>query len=248
MAGFIIFLLGALIGWDIHYRGQQAVSISLMEEIWTRNIVNMLLAPIRYWEWMAASGLYALLKVGLVTVLLTLLARWLYAFDLLRVGWVVVPLGANLLVFGCAIGLLTAGLLLRFGYAAEALIWGIPFLMQPFSCVFYPLHSLPAWAQGVARCLPSTYVFEALRSALREGTGFAPAHLCVARGPPPSGRGRCRHRYGGRSSASTRSISCWAWRAWSACSAAPARGVCWGAWGRIRAGFGSGRDTRGSTG
>ncbi len=163
----IIFLLGAMIAWDIHYRGQQAVTISLMEEIWTRNVINILIAPIRLWEWIAASFLYGALKVGIVTLLLSLIAKWLYAFNLSSIGWPFIPLAASLLLFGWAVGISTAGLLLRFGYAAEALIWGIPFLIQPFSCVFYPLNVLPAWAQLIARCLPSTYAFEALRALLR---------------------------------------------------------------------------------
>ena len=170
MAQVFFFLIGALISWDIHYRGQQTVSIALMEEIWTRNVVNMLIAPIRLWEWIAASLLYALLKVGIVTALLAVLAQALYGFDLTRTGWLFLPLAAHLLLFGWSVGLFTAGLLLRFGYAAEALIWGIPFLMQPFSCVFYPLHSLPGWAQVIARCLPTTYIFEALRALWRNGT------------------------------------------------------------------------------
>ena len=166
IAQFIIFLIGALIAWDIHYRGQQAITISLMEEIWTQNITNMLIAPIRLWEWLTASFLYGLIKVSLVTLILAGVAKLLYAFDLARVGWAFVPLVANLLIFGWAIGMATSGLLLRFGYAAEALIWGIPFLLQPFSCVFYPLSILPRWAQVIARGLPSTYAFEALRAAV----------------------------------------------------------------------------------
>jgi len=170
LAGLMIFLIGAMISWDIHYRGQQAVTISLMEEIWTRNLVNLLIAPLRLWEWIVASLLYGALKVGVVTILLALLAKALYAFELWQAGWMFVPLAVSLLIFGWAIGLLTAGLLLRFGYAAEALIWGIPFLIQPFSCVFYPLSTLPPWAQGIARCLPSTYAFEGLRLILQHGS------------------------------------------------------------------------------
>ena len=167
IAQLIIFLIGAMISWDLHYRGQQAITISLMEEIWTRNIVNILIAPIRLWEWIVASFLYSTLKVALVTALLTLIAKGLYSFDLVRIGWAFLPLAANLLFFGWAIGICTAGLLLRFGYAAEALIWGIPFLIHPFSCVFYPISVLPEWAQVIAKGLPSTYVFEALRMVLR---------------------------------------------------------------------------------
>jgi len=166
LAGTIVFLIGTMIGWDIHYRGQQAVTISLMEEIWTRNLVNILIAPVRLWEWVAASSLYGLIKVAAVGLILSVMARALYAFNVLAIGWAVVPLVASLLVFGWAVGLSTSGLLLRYGYAAEALIWGIPFLLQPFSCVFYPLDVLPAWAQTIARLLPSTYAFEGLRLAM----------------------------------------------------------------------------------
>ena len=141
-----------------------------MEEIWTRNITNMLIAPVRLWEWIVASFCYGLLKVGIVTLLLALIAHLLNAFDLLHVGWAFLPLAASLLMFGWAIGLSTAGLLLRFGSAAEALIWGIPFLIQPFSCVFYPVSALPRWAQMIARCLPSTYAFEGLRALLHDGS------------------------------------------------------------------------------
>jgi ABC-2 type transport system permease protein len=121
---------------------------------------------VRLWEWIAASSLYVLIKVAAVGLILSVLANALYAFNVLAIGWAFVPLVASLLVFGWAIGFGTAGLLLRYGYAAEALIWGIPFLLQPFSCVFYPLDALPAWAGAVARLLPSTYAFEGLRLAM----------------------------------------------------------------------------------
>ncbi|MCM8794601.1 MAG: ABC transporter permease [Candidatus Omnitrophica bacterium] len=169
-AQFIVFLIGAMISWDIHYRSQQALTLSLMEEVWTRNVVNILLSPLRLWEWITAAFLYGMLKVTVVTVVLAFMAYLLYAFEVIRIGWVFLPLSAALLFFGWAIGLFTGGLLLRFGHAAEALIWGIPFLIQPFSCVFYPADALPAWARGIAAALPTTYVFEGLRSVLREGT------------------------------------------------------------------------------
>ncbi len=163
----VLFFIGALIGWDIHYRGQQAVTISLMEEIWTRNLVNLLIAPVRLWEWVCASFLYGATKIAVVAVLLSLIAKALVSFNILAISGSFIPLAASLLFFGWSIGLVTAGILLRYGYAAEALIWGIPFLLQPFSCVFYPVHSLPAWAQPIALALPTTHAFEALRMAMR---------------------------------------------------------------------------------
>ena len=165
-ASIMLFFIGAMISWDIHYRGQQAVTISFMEEIWNRNLTNILISPIRLWEWIVATFCYAAIRIVIVIAILATVAHVLYAFDLARAGWAFLPLAALLLLFGWGIGLFTTGLLLRFGYAAEALIWGIPFLVQPFSCVFYPVSVLPRWAQMIARCLPSTYAFEGLRMAL----------------------------------------------------------------------------------
>ena len=45
----------------------------------------------------------------------------------------------------------------------------IPFLLQPFSAVFYPVNVLPALLQPIAWSLPSTYVFEGMRAVLQRG-------------------------------------------------------------------------------
>ncbi len=82
-----------------------------------------------------------------------------------------------LMVFGWAVGLYTMGLVFLCGRAADGLIWGVPFLIQPLSAVFYPVDVLPGWLQGVALCLPSTYVFEGMRAALAHGS--APLDLLV---------------------------------------------------------------------
>jgi ABC-2 type transport system permease protein len=43
---------------------------------------------------------------------------------------------------------------------------------MPFSCVFYPLKSLPSFLQPVAWILPTTHSFEGMRQAIAGG-GFS---------------------------------------------------------------------------
>lgn len=181
-AGILASLLNAMIFWDVLYRSQQAISISFMEDIWTQNITNILVSPLRLSEWVFATFLYGVAKTLVITVLLSLVAWGLYRFDLISaVGFYLVPLLANLFFFGWALGLFTSGLVLRFGYAAEALNWGVPFLIQPISAVFYPLSILPDWFAAVSRAVPSTWVFEGMRECVRTGT--APAgHILTALG------------------------------------------------------------------
>ena len=65
--------------------------------------------------------------------------------------------------------MMTMALILRFGHAAEALIWGVPFFIQPISAVFYPVDALPPWLRTIAFTLPSTHVFEGMRAVLNTG-------------------------------------------------------------------------------
>ncbi len=164
-----LFMLGAFILWDVLYRGQQAVTLSITEEYWVRNIINIFVAPVRGFELVVAACIVGLLKGIITTVVLAVTAEVAYSFNLLAVGWPLAPFFGTLVLFGWAMGLMTMGLVLRFGYAAEALIWGIPFLMEPLSAVFYPVSVLPWWLQLVSFMLPSTYVFEGLRATLAGG-------------------------------------------------------------------------------
>ncbi len=162
-----VAMINGMIFWDILYRSQQGVSISFIEDIWTQNIVNLLVSPLKISEWILATFIYGMLKTLLITTILATLAFFLYHFNLVHeMALYLVPLMLNLLLFGWVVGVLTASLIIRWGHAAEALIWGVPFLIQPVSAVFYPLSVLPPWLQAVSKALPSTYVFEGMRAVL----------------------------------------------------------------------------------
>lgn len=177
----ILFLIGALIFWDILYRAQQGITIPLMEELWTRNLTNLLVTPLRIWEWVSAMFLYGLIKIVVTTLFLCLVAFLMYHYNLGLFGFSLIPFIFNLLLFGWSVGIFTAGLLLWWGYSAEALIWGIPFFLQPLSAVFYPLSVLPPWLAVVGVSLPSTHVFEGMRAVIQ--TGSIPWHeLALATG------------------------------------------------------------------
>lgn len=165
----VTFLLGALIFWDVLYRSQQAITLSVTEEIWVKNLLNIFIAPVSIFELMIATCIMGILKSLLAASMLGILAFVLYQFNLLDVGPALVPFLASLLLFGWAVGMCTMALVLRFGQSAEALVWGVPFLIQPISAVFYPVDVLPRWLQWIAMALPSTHVFEGMRYALENG-------------------------------------------------------------------------------
>ncbi|MDR0532470.1 MAG: ABC transporter permease [Verrucomicrobiales bacterium] len=175
----VTFLLGAMIFWDVLFRSQQGMTVSFLEDVWTKNIINVFVAPVRIREFLAATALVGLIKVTIIIVALTTVAFLLYGFNLTVIGWGLVPLFANLIVMGWGIGMVTTALIMRFGQAVEMLAWAIPFLFQPLSAVFYPVSVLPSWLQPLALCLPSTHVFEGMRDVLAHG-GFPMHHLLWA--------------------------------------------------------------------
>jgi ABC-2 type transport system permease protein len=95
-----------------------------------------------------------------------LLAIPLYHYSIFSLGLPLVGFFANLLVMSWAMGLPITALILRFGQGAENLAWFLIFLLAPVSAVYYPVHVLPSWLQPISWSLPSTYVFEGMRSLL----------------------------------------------------------------------------------
>ncbi len=166
----ISFLIGAMIFWDILFRGQQGLALSFLEDIWARNLLNVFCAPVRLSEYVLAMFLFGLLRVGLTLSFLTLLAWLIYHFNFFSLGFALIPFIANLLTLSLTTGIITVAVILRYGHGAEPFAWALPFVLQPFSAVFYPVSVLPEAMQTVSRLLPSTYVFEGMREIIRSGT------------------------------------------------------------------------------
>jgi ABC-2 type transport system permease protein len=159
-------LIGAMLLWDMLFRGQLGFSVSFLEEMWSRNMANLLMSPLRPSEFIMALMAMSLVRLAIGFVPITLLAILFFGFNLWGLGVALGFFFANLILTSWSVGLVSSGLVLRYGLAAESLVWTIMFLMQPLACVFYPLSILPPPLQLFALALPPTYVFEGLRALL----------------------------------------------------------------------------------
>lgn len=173
-------LLGGVLLWEVALRSQMGVSITFLEEIWSRNLGHVFVSPVRPWEMVAAMFAMSVLRMLAGVLPAALLAYALYAYNLLRLGPVLVLFMGCLMVMGWAVALGVVSLILRHGLGAEALAWALLFGLAPLSAVFYPVSVLPAWLQPVALALPSTHVFEGMRAALEGSTRWD--HLAWAAG------------------------------------------------------------------
>lgn len=165
-AGAITYLIGGMILWDVLFRSQQGVAISFLEDVWTRNLLNVFVAPVRTIEYVAATCVVGVLRVLVTLIVLTVVAALAYQFHLTDLGLGLLPFLGNLMVFGWFLGMISTALIMRWGQAAESLAWAVPFFIQPLAAVFYPVSVLPSWLQPIAMALPCTPVFEGMRTVL----------------------------------------------------------------------------------
>lgn len=165
----ITFLIGGIILWDALFRSQQGVAISFLEDVWTRNLLNVFAAPVRMTEYLAATFVVGFLRVLVTTAVMIVIAYTAYSFNLFQFKLSLILFYINLMLFGWCLGVLVTALILRFGHGAESLAWAVPFLIQPVAAVFYPVSALPGWLQPVAHALPPSHVFEGMRHILATG-------------------------------------------------------------------------------
>jgi ABC-2 type transport system permease protein len=173
------YLLAGIVLWHVVYQAQISVATGVLEETWSRNLLSLLVTPLRELEFVAGVALFGLLKLVVGVGVVAAVAAGLYAFDITDLGLGLVPVVVILLAAGWAIALLVVGMVLRFGTGAEVLAWGILFAILPLSGVFYPLDALPAVVRPIAAVLPTTHAFAVAR-ALVEGQPMPWGQLSIA--------------------------------------------------------------------
>lgn len=165
-------LLIAVIFWECIRITQYSTSLGSMWNVWSHNLSNMFIAPIRLTEYISAHIISAILKSTFVLVVAMILSRFVFHLNVLSLGILPVIFSFfNMVIFAIAIGLVLIGLVFQFGTRVQALTWGIIFIIQPLCAVFFPVSVLPPFLQAIAQGFPVMYFFEWLR-AIHGGAQF----------------------------------------------------------------------------
>ena len=160
---FVSTLLGAVLLWDFLARVMQGVASAFLEDVWSRNFLNLFATPMTVPEYLSGLVVTGIATSLVGLVVMVVLATTVFGLSFLTYGVALVPFVLVLFLTGIALGIVGAAIVLRFGPASEWLIWPIPSLISPFAGVFYPLSVLPGWMQAVSHVLPPSYVFEGMR-------------------------------------------------------------------------------------
>ncbi len=162
-------LLGAVLLWDVFFRSQLGVSVSMLEEMWSRNLVNLFVSPLRPYEYVISLFSIGLLRVIVGVLPAMLMAIPFYDYSIFTLGFPLMLFFINLMVMGWWLGLVICGLLLRAGLGAENLAWTMIFIISPIAGVYYPIATLPDFLQAIAWCLPTAHIFEGMRGVMLHG-------------------------------------------------------------------------------
>jgi ABC-2 type transport system permease protein len=163
-------VLTGLILWNVVWRSQSEVSRNLIDEIWNNNLVNLFSTPLHLREWVTGVLLLSIAKTVFTISVLTPLILFLYSVNVLAIGLWLIPFFVCAVMTGWWVGLISAGVVLRWGPKVQTVVWTLPGILLPFSAVFFPLASLPSFLRPVSYIIPTTYIFESMRSLLSQGT------------------------------------------------------------------------------
>jgi ABC-2 type transport system permease protein len=170
--GYTRFLIPGLVMMSVLQNSFANTSSSLIQSKITGNLVFLLVTPLSHWAWFAAyvgAAVVRGLSVGLGVYLVTV---WFAPTGLAQPAWLLVfaVLGAGMLG---ALGLIAGLWAEKFDQMAafqNFIIMPMTFL----SGVFYSVHSLPAFWQGVSHLNPFFYMIDGFRRGFFGASDVSP--------------------------------------------------------------------------
>jgi ABC-2 type transport system permease protein len=165
----LLIIVSGVVLWLIIWRGQNDIGISLLEDLWNKNMINLFVSPLTFAEWIVSFLILGTVKIFISFPFAALIAYILYRINIFSYGLYLFPFAVLLLFTGWWVGFFVNGLILRFGTKIQVIAWSLVMVIAPFSAVYYPLSILPVWVQKIALILPTTYVFEGARQVISTG-------------------------------------------------------------------------------
>ncbi len=165
------YLIIGLVLWEIIRIGQYSITVSVLWNVWSRNLSNMFVTPLSTIEFFLALMISSLFKCAIVLAILIFIVYFTAGFNVLQIGLLNLVLSfINLIIFSWAIGIFLTGVIFRFGTRIQAMSWGFIFLFQPLTASFFPISILPKPLQVISYYIPATHVFENARKNLNTTT------------------------------------------------------------------------------
>jgi ABC-2 type transport system permease protein len=176
-ANLAVSILTGVIYWNSTARVVQESVAQFIDDFTSRNIQNLLIAPITIGDIVVSLVLASLTKMAISLIALGGILAVIYPSFFTSLGWHSFLWVLQLELFGIALSLLGVSAVLVFGDRASFAGWVLSTAVQIVSLVFYPRVALPEPLRAISYIIPSSYIFESIRSASTDGfstdiTGF----------------------------------------------------------------------------
>ena len=130
---FVPALLGAVLLWDFFIRIMHGITMAFLEDVWSRNFLNIFASPLLISEYVTGLVLSSIATSLLALGAMFSIAVLCFKLSFVAYGLMILPFLMVLFLFGISIGILGSALVLRFGPASEWFIWPLPALISPFA-------------------------------------------------------------------------------------------------------------------
>lgn len=162
------FVVIGSMAWILISEFQRGFTLAFFDLIFEHTLPAVWTTPMRLWEWFVGVALTALAITGATGVVIVATAA-AFGVPVGGLGWWVVPTFVIGGILAFALALLVIVCVLRWGYGAAELAWGIGAMLSPVSGAFVPVAALPPVLQPIAQVLPTTMLFTAMRAAWSGG-------------------------------------------------------------------------------
>ena len=118
-----IVIVSGITFWFIVTRSQYETNVALLEDIWSRNMLNIFISPLKFSEW-----IIGVLVIGVIKAIITFLAAMGVAYLLYKVNipsyglWLPI-LVVLLLMTGWWVSFFITSAILRFGSKIQTFAW-----------------------------------------------------------------------------------------------------------------------------
>lgn len=155
--------------WFFGCLGCNIMIFSFAEELWSNNIINMFSLLFRITEWICGIMLFYGIMMGITSVFCMLAIFALYNVPFWHMTFSFLVFAPPLVFSAIWIGFTCLQIIVTLGRRGVEIGYVFAWMLLPFSGAYYPTEILPAWGQAISKCLPMSYVFEAMRAYITIG-------------------------------------------------------------------------------
>jgi len=163
-------ILVVQIYWSFSSLGQSAITNTMMEDVWSGGIRELLITPLKPHEFVIARCFTAVWRSAIVFALLMFGGYYLFnvSFMLTQPAFVL-TLALLTLVVSIGLGIFISALIIHLGVGYGFLSFSLLTLFMMLSAPFYPISVFPEPILSIAKVMPYTWIFESIRNFIATG-------------------------------------------------------------------------------